>query len=73
MLHRWLLRGAYDYQYVVGAYDADAGYVRGGDWIALEGNSWAAENLYWSIVYYDDDQFGGVTRAVGFARAISGR
>lgn len=73
VLHRWLLRGAYDYQYVVGAYDADAGYVRGGDWIALEGNSWAAENLYWSIVYYDDDQFGGVTRAVGFARAISGR
>jgi hypothetical protein len=73
LLYRRLLRGSYDYQYVVGNYDAEAGYVRNGDWIALEGNSWAAQHQYWAIVYYDDDTFGGVTRAVGFARAYSGR
>jgi hypothetical protein len=73
LLDRRLLRGSYDYQYVLGKYDETARFVRNADWIALEGNSWAAQNLYWAVVYYDDDQFGGVTRAVGFARAISGR
>lgn len=73
VLHRWLLRGSYDYQYVAGVYDVDEGYVTDSDWIMFEGNSWAAENMYWAIIYYDDDQFGGVTRAVGFARAMSGR
>jgi len=71
--HRWLLRGSYDYQYVIGVYDDEAGYVREADWTFVEGNSWAARNLYWCIMYYDDDQFGGVTRAVGFARAVSGQ
>jgi hypothetical protein len=72
-LRRWLLRGAYDYQYVVGRYDEDRGYVSDADWIRLEGNGWAANNLYWAVIYYDDDQFGGVTRAVGFAWRIAGR
>ncbi|PLX31156.1 MAG: hypothetical protein C0600_06350 [Ignavibacteria bacterium] len=70
---RWLLRGAYDYQYVLGTYDEELGYVANQDWIALAGNTWAANNLYWVIVYYDDDEFGGVTRAVGFAAAVAGR
>ena len=73
LLHRWLLRGAYDYQYVVGNYDEEKGYVTDADWIRLEGNDWAANNLYWAIIYYDDDMFGGVHRAVGFAYRIAGR
>ncbi len=71
MAHRWLLRGAYDYQYILGRYDEEAGYVVDQDWISLAGNTWAANNLYWAIIYYDDDQFGGVTRAVGFSAAIA--
>jgi hypothetical protein len=70
-LDRWLLRGAYDYQYVLGRYDEDRGYVVDQDWIALAGNTWSANNLYWAIIYYDDDQFGGVQRAVGFSAAIA--
>ncbi|MBR9977027.1 MAG: DUF5103 domain-containing protein [Bacteroidetes bacterium] len=73
ILHKWLLRGAYDYQYVVGRYDEEAGYVPDADWLRLEGNNWAAQHLYWAIIYYDDDQFGGVNRAVGFASQVSGR
>lgn len=72
-LHRYLLRGAYDYQYVVGNYDPSVGFVADADWVAIEGNSWSARNMYWTVVYYDDDQFGGITRAVGFARMVSGQ
>ncbi len=71
VLHRRLLRGAYDYQYVLGRYDEERGYVVDQDWIALAGNTWAANNLYWAIIYYDDDQFGGVNRAVGFSAAVA--
>jgi hypothetical protein len=67
VVEKWLFRGAYDYQYVVGVFDPALGYVTKQDWIALEGNDWDAGNLYWAIVYYSDDQFGGITRAVGFA------
>ncbi|MCB2203439.1 DUF5103 domain-containing protein [bacterium] len=70
VMHRWLLRGAYDYQYVLGRYDEELGYVVDQDWISLAGNTWAANNLYWAIIYFDDDQFGGVNRAVGFASAV---
>jgi len=73
LLHRWLLRGAYDYQYVVGRYDDEQGYVADADWLRLEGNAWGANNLYWAVVYYDDDKFGGVNRAVGFAMRVAGR
>jgi len=73
IVDRWLLRGAYDYQYVLGHYDEEHGYVVNQDWIAIEGNTWGANNLYWAIIYYDDDEFGGVHRAVGFASAVSGR
>ncbi|MBE0642862.1 MAG: DUF5103 domain-containing protein [Bacteroidetes bacterium] len=73
VLHRWLLRGAYDYQYVVGRYDEDLGYVADADWLRLEGNGWGANNLYWAVIYYDDDQFGGVNRAVGFTFFVTGR
>ena len=73
ILYRWLFRGAYDYQYVVGIYDDEKGFVIDQDWTMLEGNAWEARNLYWVVVYYDDDQFGGVDRAAGFALSVSGR
>ncbi|MBN1446974.1 MAG: DUF5103 domain-containing protein [Bacteroidetes bacterium] len=73
IVDRWLLRGTYDYQYMLGRYDEERGYVVDQDWISLEGNTWDANNLYWAIVYYDDDEFGGVHRAVGFASAVGGR
>jgi hypothetical protein len=65
VLDRWLLRGEYDYQYVTGTYEPERGYVVDSDWTQIEGNDWAARNLYWAIIYYDDDQHGGITRAVG--------
>jgi hypothetical protein len=73
LMHRWLLRGAYDYQYVVGRFDEELGYLEDADWLRLEGNEWGANNLYWAIIYYDDDQFGGVNRAVGFTFFVTGR
>ncbi|MFZ1728638.1 MAG: type IX secretion system plug protein domain-containing protein [Bacteroidota bacterium] len=72
-LHRWLLRGAYDYQYVVGSYDEELGYLDNADWLRLEGNGWGANILYWAVIYYDDDQFGGVNRAVGFTFFVMSR
>lgn len=65
VLDRWLLRGEYDYQYVTGTYDRERGYIPDADWTLIEGNDWDARNLYWAIIYYDDDQHGGITRAVG--------
>ncbi len=65
VLDRMLLRGEYDYQYVVGTYDPERGYIVDADWTRIEGNDWGARNLYWAIIYYDDDQHGGITRAVG--------
>ncbi len=73
LLHRWLLRGAYDYQYVVGKYDEELGYVADADWVRVEGNGWGTNNLIWAIIYYDDDHYGGVNRAVGFTSHVSGR
>lgn len=70
---RMLLRGAYDYQYILGRYDTERGFVVNQDWTALAGNTWGANNLYWAIIYYDDDEFGGIHRAVGFATAVAGR
>ncbi len=71
MLSRFLQRGAYEYQYVAGRIDAESGRVVDQDWVKWEGSDWGADNLYWAIVYYDDDQYGGVTRAVGFVRKRS--
>ncbi len=63
-LHKWIKRGVYDYQYVVGSLEKQ-------DWIALEGNDWRTINRYTAIVYYYDERFGGFDRAVGMAQAKS--
>jgi hypothetical protein len=72
-IRKRLLRGAYEYQYVVGYVDEETGTVKDQDWTTLEGNAWDAENLYWAVVYYDDDQFGGVHRAIGFFKRVAGK
>lgn len=69
-LHKWIRRGVYDYQYVLGTVTSD-GSVGDQDWIALEGNDWRTISRYTAIVYYRDIRFGGFDRAVGSAQAKS--
>ena len=70
---KMLLRGSYDYQYVMGEWDMKAGYVVEQDWTTIEGSAWETRNHYWCLVYYDDPAFGGIDRIVGFAEVESGR
>jgi hypothetical protein len=69
-LHKWVRRGVYDYQYVLGTVTAD-GLVADQDWIALEGNDWRTTTRFTAIVYYRDEKFGGFDRAIGSAQAKS--
>jgi hypothetical protein len=70
-LHKWIRRGVYDYQYVVGSVDPAMGDVADQDWLALEGNDWRTINRYTALVYYHDERFGGFDRVVGSAIAKS--
>ncbi|MCS7228909.1 MAG: HAD-IA family hydrolase [Candidatus Kryptonium sp.] len=67
-VRKWLKRGIYDYQYVVGYYDYSRNEVVVIDWIELEGNSWQTSNSYYIVVYYRDPQFGGFDRIIGFTK-----
>jgi len=64
-LHKWIRRGVYDFQYVVGSVDPATGDIVDQDWLALEGNDWRTINRYTALVYYHDDRFGGFDRIVG--------
>ena len=66
-----LPRGIYDYQYVVGTWDASREIVTNQDWSAIEGNDWRTTNTYTAMVYYNDPRFGGFDRIVGMAHAGS--
>lgn len=68
-----LLRGSYDYQYIIGRYDPERGYVVDQDWVTIEGSGWETRNRYWCLVYYDDAAYGGIDRIVGFAEEYSGK
>jgi hypothetical protein len=70
-LHKWIRRGVYDYQYVVGSVDPATAEVVDQDWLALEGNDWRTINRYTALVYYHDERFGGFDRIVGSAIAKS--
>ncbi len=61
-----LRRGIYDYQYVVGTWDARNRKVVNQDWIGIEGNDWRTTNRYTIVVYYNDQRFGGFDRIVGY-------
>jgi hypothetical protein len=69
-MHKWIRRGVYDYQYVLGTVDP-SGNVADQDWITLEGNDWRTISRYTAVVYYRDDRFGGFDRAIGMAVAKS--
>ena len=64
-----LKRGVYDYQYVVG--DSYNGSVENLDWTYLEGNSWETTNQYFVFLYYNDPNYGGYDRIIGFNQLMS--
>ncbi len=67
---KWLKRGIYDYQYVVGYYDFSRDEVVVIDWIEIEGNDWQTLNSYYIVVYYRDVRFGGFDRIIGFTKIV---
>ncbi len=64
-----LKRGVYDYQYVTA--DVINGSINNENWIALEGNFWETNNDYYIFVYYNDPDYGGYDRIIGFKRISS--
>jgi hypothetical protein len=65
-----LKRGIYDYQYVTA--DVINGTIKNDNWITLEGNFWETKNDYYIFVYYNEPNFGGYDRIIGYKK-ISGR
>lgn len=61
-----LKRGVYDYQYVV-AYESNNGLINA-DWIKLEGNNWSTSNEFTILLFYNDTEFGGYDRLIGYKR-----
>jgi hypothetical protein len=64
-----LKRGVYDYQYV--AADLSGGKITNEDWIILEGNYWETNNNYFIFIYYNDPNYGGYDRIIGFTQINS--
>ena len=64
-----LKRGVYDYQYV--AADVINGKIQNDDWVVLEGNNWEAKNEYHVFLYYNDPDFGGYDRIIGYQKVLS--
>lgn len=62
-------RGLYDYQYVAAdVYDDE---VVEPDWLILEGNNWTTQNMYHVFVYYQDQNYGGYDRIIGYSKILS--
>ena len=64
-----LKRGIYDYQYV--AADLINGKIENPDWLVLEGNFWETSNAYYIFLYYDDPNYGGYDRIIGYQKIIT--
>ncbi|MHB1688096.1 MAG: early set domain-containing protein [Ignavibacteriaceae bacterium] len=64
-----LKRGIYDYQYVVAG--NNNGRIENLDWTYLEGNSWETTNHYFVFLYYNDPNYGGYDRIIGFNEIAS--
>ena len=64
-----LKRGVYDYQYVTA--DVINGKIQIDDWVVLEGNNWEAKNEYHIFLYYNDPNFGGYERIIGYQKITS--
>jgi hypothetical protein len=59
-----LKRGSYDYQYV--AADIINGNILNEDWYIIEGNNWDTTNVYHIFLYYNDPEYGGYDRIIGY-------
>lgn len=64
-----LKRGIYDYQYVLT--DVINGQIKNDDWVILEGNRWETKNVYHIFLYYNDPEFGGYDKVIGYSKIIS--
>ena len=64
-----LKRGIYDYQYV--AADIIRDKIENPDWLVLEGNFWETSNVYYIFLYYNDPNYGGYDRIIGFQKLIT--
>ena len=61
-----LKRGIYDYQYIVA--DESNGEIINADWLILEGNTWNNKKVYDIFLYYNEPNFGGYERIIGYTR-----
>ncbi len=61
-----LRRGIYDYQYVVA--DEEDGKIVNDDWLVLEGNTWDTTKEYDIFLYYNEPNFGGYEKIIGYAK-----
>jgi len=64
-----LKRGVFDYQYVTADYINNQ--IKYENWIQLEGNFWETENVYYIFIYYQDPNYGGFDRIIGYQKLIS--
>ena len=64
-----LKRGIYDYQYV--AADIINNKIENADWLVLEGNFWETSNVYYIFLYYNDQNYGGYDRIIGYQKIIT--
>ena len=64
-----LKRGIYDYQYV--AADIIRDKIENPDWLVLEGNFWETSNVYYIFLYYNDQNYGGYDRIIGYKKIIT--
>ena len=64
-----LKRGIYDYQYVSADYINNQ--IKNENWIQLEGNFWETENVYHVFIFYQDPNYGGFDRIIGYQKLIS--
>lgn len=64
-----LKRGIYDYQYV--AADIIGNKIENADWFVLEGNYWETSNVYYIFLYYNDPNYGGYNRIIGYQKFVT--
>jgi Type 9 secretion system plug protein 1st domain len=64
-----LKRGIYDYEYV--AADLIRNNIENEDWFVFEGNFWETSNVYYVFLYYNDPNYGGYDRIIGYQKLIT--
>ena len=64
-----LKRGIYDYQYVLA--DVINGKIKNENWLILEGNNWQTTNVYHVFLYYNDPNYGGYDKLIGYSKIMS--